>query len=188
MSNIHFIAARSPSQIKATSYYVMDGDKHIDTVNALEDSGCYYIDYGRLNQWLLVDPDAGELSLMQDDQVVKVYYLNRDSWWNIRRTPELTKRVVVGQPGVYKVSYGNSHPYMVIKWFSRSVYGSGDLICYPETNPDQVEIIHNATFRDFQRVMLSVCNHYSHVCICHTTTNINEYSKIYIFGGNVGVI
>lgn len=188
MSNIHFIAASIPSQIKATSYYVMDGDKHIDTVNALEDSGCYYIEYGRVNQWLLVEPSTDSLILMQDDQVVKVYYLNRDSWWHARQIPKPITRVVVEHKGLYRVSYGNSYPYMVIKWFSRSVYGSGDLICYPETNPDQAEFIRNATFRDFQQVMLSVCNRYSQVCICHTTTDINEDSKIYIFGGNIGVI
>ena len=188
MSNIHFIAARTPSQIKATSYYVMDGDKHIDTVNALEDSGCYYIEYGRVNQWLLVEPSTDSLILMQDDQVVKVYYLNRDSWWNIRQTPNPSTRIAAEHKGLYRVSYGNIYPYMIIKWFSRSVYGSGDLIYYPETNPDQVEIIHNATFRDLQQIILSMCDHHSYGYICDTTTNINEDSKIYIFGGKVGVI
>ena len=189
MSNIHFVPVRTPSAVHLTPYYVMCGDRQTDTVWAIEDSGRYYIDYGRMNLWLLAEPGTDSLTLMKGNEMIKVVLLDESSLRDIRKQHDtLPTRVLSKCRYIYEVNGGNTYPYILIKWFSLSVYGSGVLVYYPENDPAQFIVIENATFRDFQKMVLSLYGINFYGYINHTSTEIYHDSRLYLFGGKVGVI
>lgn len=190
MSRVSLVPCYTPSQIKCDLYELYYGDEQIDRVQAIEDGGRYYINYGRMNVWLIIDPATNDFIVMEGNRVAKILRFNKHNYSKVRRDYFETSHISLHSSGGYKTIAlsDQSEYYDIIRWYSRSVYGSGDLIYYPKDGSGRTEIIRDATFRDFQRVVLSIYGSQFYTFIGHTDKATHLNDRIFIFGGKVGVI
>lgn len=190
MSRVSLVPFDTPSPIKTTSYKLYYGDEQIDRVQAIESEGRYYINYGRMNVWLIIDPATNDFIVMEGNRVAEILKFNKHNYSKVRREYFETSHISTHRDGGYKtiaLSDGGGY-YDLMRWHSRSVYGSGDLIYYPKDGAGGAEIISDATFRDFQRVVLSIYGSQFYTFIGHTDKAAHLNDRIFIFGGKVGVI
>ena len=190
MSRVTLIPREDTSSIQCRLYVLYYNGVQIDIVRAIEDEGRYYINYGRMNISLMIDPATSNFIVMKDGVVKQCLQFDKETYWKVRRDYFETSHISPHPSGGYKtiaLSDGGGY-YDIVRWYSRTVYGSGDLIYYSQLNPGKPEIITDATFRDFQRVVLSIYGSQFCTFIGHTDKAAHLNDRIFIFGGKVGVI